>query len=101
MGGAIDCDRGRLSGSDARPIAVERKKFLFRVALLFVFSELRRSSENTGAVSGEELRPPEKIGWSDEPEDDDVDDVPALESGLFRFIVLSRLASTSWKLRSS
>lgn len=62
--------------------------------------ELRTSSEEKGAVSGEEAKLPEKK-WSAEEVDEDVEDVPILELGFFRWIVCSRWASTSSKLRPS
>lgn len=62
--------------------------------------ELRTSSEEKGAVSGEEARLPVKK-WCSEEVDEEVDEVPILELGLFRCIVRSKRASTSSKLRAS
>ena len=58
------------------------------------------SSENIGAVRGDEARPLENTGRSDEL-DEESEDVSILELGLLRFIVCSRRASTSLKLRLS
>ena len=73
---------------------------MFRLRDTLVLTELRISSEENGAESGEEARPPEKKGRSDEL-DVVEEDVPRLETGLFRCMVFSRRASTSLKLRFS
>lgn len=72
-GGAIDSDRIRLLDFSPRSIDVDWLTCLLRDTL--------ESVEN-GAESGEEARPPEKNGCSDELEEV-VDDV-TLEVGLFR-----------------
>lgn len=61
--------------------------------------ELRISSENIGAVSGDDAGLLENR-WSDEP-DEVLEDVSMLDPGLLRFMAFSWRASTSLKLSRS